>query len=262
MKRRHLFEFEDLKWFPDVFRRGTTDFLSFVFSKTNRYAPVVPLIAEAIDGDDPVRIVDLCSGGSGGIANLQRDLSELLKRKVTVTLSDKYPNLEAFEKIQQSSEGIEYEVESVDATDVPERLDGFRTIFTAFHHFKPDMAQAILRDAVEKKVPIGVFELGNKGPKAIAKLVVTVPLGLLLVTPFLKPVRASRYLFTYLLPVIPLATIWDGVVSILRVYTPDQLRELTAAVDAADYEWKIGTAVHAEGVGKGEVIYLIGRPVK
>ncbi|MFG2605991.1 hypothetical protein ACGFT2_20960 [Streptomyces sp. NPDC048514] len=262
MKRRHLFEFEDLTWFPDVFRRGTTDFLSFVFSKTNRYAPVVPLVAEALDGKDPVRIVDLCSGGGGGIANLQRDLSALLDRKVTVTLTDKYPNLEAFEKIKQSCEGIEYETGPVDATDVPEQLDGFRTIFTAFHHFKPDMAEAILRDAVEKKVPIGVFELGNKGSKAIAKLIVTVPVGLALVTPFLRPFRMSRILFTYLLPVIPLATIWDGVVSILRVYTPDQLREITERIESTDYEWKIGTAVHDEGVGKGEVIYLIGAPVE
>jgi hypothetical protein len=262
MKRLHLFEFEDLKWFPDVFRRGTTDFLSFVFSKTNRYAPVVPLIAKALDGEDPVRIVDLCSGGSGGIANLQRDLSALLDKQVTVTLSDKYPNLEAFEKIRQSCEGVEYEAESVDATDVSERLEGFRTIFTAFHHFKPDMAQAILQDAVDKRVPIGVFELGNKGPKAIAKLIVTVPIGLLLVTPFLRPFRASRILFTYLLPVIPLVTIWDGVVSILRVYTPDQLHELTANTESSYYEWKIGSVVHAEGVGKGEVIYLIGTPIK
>ena len=44
------------------------------------------------------------------------------------------------------------------ATAVPARLSGFRTMFTSFHHFKPEQAQAILADAVRNRCGIGIFE--------------------------------------------------------------------------------------------------------
>src|SRR2546422_6427005 len=48
--------------------------------------------------------------------------------------------------------------EPVDATQVPGDLHGFRTIFTAFHHFRPAQARAVVADAVAKGEGIGVFE--------------------------------------------------------------------------------------------------------
>ncbi|PGR79778.1 hypothetical protein [Priestia megaterium] len=262
MNRLHLFEFEDKKWFPDVLRKGTTDFLSFIFSKTNRYAPVVPLIKEVLEKEDTNHIIDLCSGAGGGIVNMQRDLEKSLGKKVKVTLTDKYPNKQAFDSLKSSYDEIDIINTSIDATNVPNDLKGFRTIFTAFHHFKPNMAEAILRDAVNKDVPIGVFELGNKGALAIIKLIISVPIGLILITPFLRPFKLSRIIFTYLIPLIPLCTIWDGIVSILRVYSPQELEEMTKKDWGKNYTWKTGILHHEEGVGKGEIIYLIGYPNK
>lgn len=80
-----------------------------------------------------------------------------------------------------------------------------------------------------------------------------------LVTPFIRPFRWSRLLLTYLLPVIPTVAFIDGVVSCLRTYTPDELRELARSVDGATgYDW---TAGHAGG-GPIPMTYLIGLPVR
>jgi hypothetical protein len=38
-----------------------------------------------------------------------------------------------------------------------------------------------------------------------------VPLKVLLLTPLIKPQRFWRYVFTYLVPVLPLVIVWDGV---------------------------------------------------
>ena len=63
---------------------------------------------------------------------------------------------------------------------------------------------------------------------------------LLAVTPFIRPLRASRLFLTYVLPVVPLCTWWDGVVSCLRAYSPEELARLVAALPDNDYVWDIG----------------------
>ena len=44
------------------------------------------------------------------------------------------------------------------ALAVPERLTGLRTVFTAFHHFRPADARAILESAVRDRQGIAIFE--------------------------------------------------------------------------------------------------------
>ena len=48
------------------------------------------------------------------------------------------------------------------------------------------------------------------------------------------------YFDRHLLPVVPLATCWDGVISLLRVYSLPELQELTAPFQAEDYTWESG----------------------
>ena len=85
---------------------------------------------------------------------------------------------------------------------------------------------------------------------------VLIPLFVLLLTPLVRPLRPGRFLWTYLLPVTPLLIFWDGLVSALRVYSPDELRELVAELD--DYDWDIGTV--SAGKGPQRITYLIGKP--
>ena len=84
------------------------------------------------------------------------------------------------------------------------------------------------------------------------------------VTPFVRPFRLSRLLLTYLLPLIPLTVVFDGFVSILRMYKPDQLRELVDTIEGSEtFDWDIGftnvprlptSIIHLIGVPKLETI--------
>ena len=109
--------------------------------------------------------------------------------------------------------------EPVDATTVPRTLPGVRTMFSAFHHFRPAEAKAILRNAFEGDRTICIFEGGSGTLPGLATMVL-VPLSVLALMPLVRPFRWSYVLLTYLLPVIPLTILWDGVVSMLRVYSP------------------------------------------
>ena len=77
-------------------------------------------------------------------------------------------------------------------------------------------------------------------------------------TPFIRPFRWSRLFFTYVLPIVPLASIWDRVVSCLRVYSPEEMRELVQSLGPNDYGWDIGRLAVKNAPTK--LTYLIGRP--
>jgi hypothetical protein len=140
---------------------------------------------------------------------------------------------------------------------VPKELKGFRTMFTSFHHFPPEQARVVLQDAIDVGEAIGIFEITRRTPSSIGLMFVWA-LAPFLFTPFMRPFRWSRLLWTYLLPIIPFVLLFDGVVSCLRTYRPQELREIIASLGPADYEWKVGE--RSTTVGHAPVTYLIGCP--
>ena len=71
MKRKHLFEFEDQRWFPGFLRNYLTDFLQFVSNKFSIYKGIVPLLSETLTKSGNSTIIDLASGGGGGLVAAQ-----------------------------------------------------------------------------------------------------------------------------------------------------------------------------------------------
>jgi hypothetical protein len=81
-------------------------------------------------------------------------------------------------------------------------------------------------------------------------------LALVVGTPWIRPFRWSRLLWTYLVPIIPFVLLFDGVVSCLRTYRPQELRKMVGQLDAPEYEWEIGE----DSMAKAAITYLIGYP--
>jgi len=129
-------------------------------------------------------------------------------------------------------------------------------MFSAFHHFNPEQARAVLADAVHKRQGIAVFE--GTQHSVLALLLMLLVLMVLLMTPFIRPFRWSRLFWTYLIPLVPLVTLFDGLVSCLRTYNVEELRQLVAKLDANDYHWDIGTVKST--AGPIPITYLIGVP--
>ncbi len=255
--RLHLFELEDQQWFPALIRDFATDHLHFVQSRFALHRPMVPILKDALLESNARRIVDLCSGGSGPILSILNDL-RADGLSVHATLTDKFPNLPAFERARsESGISIDFIPESVDARAVPHHLDGFRTMFNSFHHFRPGDARQILRDAVVARQPIGIFEMPERSLPVILSLVLA-PFMVLLTTPFMRPFEWSRLLYTYVLPLVPLTALWDGVVSQLRAYTVQELTELTSGLRRDDYVWKAGRASIPRS--PAHITYLVGYP--
>ncbi len=129
----------------------------------------------------------------------------------------------------------------VDATDVPVDLPGLRTLFTAFHHFDPTDARAVLQDAVDAGQGIAIFEQTQRSIAGLLFMLL-LPLLALLATPLLRPFRWSRLFWTYVIPAIPLVLCFDGIVSCLRTYSDDELQTMVDDLEGTPYVWRFGRA--------------------
>jgi hypothetical protein len=257
MKRIHLFEFEDLSWFPVFLRNYMTDFLQFISNRFDVYKNIVPMLERILRNTGSNRIIDLASGGGGGLVKLSEQLSEKIPG-LRIMLTDFYPNIRAFERTAGLSPVFEYTEQPVNAMQVPPHLNGLRTQFLSLHHFRPQQAVQILQNAVDSQSPIALFEAQERNLKSILSMVFS-PISVLLTTPFIRPFSAGRLIFTYLIPLVPLFVMWDGIVSALRTYTVAEMEELVSQVQGhADFTWEIGRVQS----GPTSNPYLIGYPQK
>ena len=253
MGRIHLFEFEDLKWFPTFLRNYITDFLQFLSNKTKMYKPIIPIIKKGLKKSGTNQIIDLGSGGGGGLiwlnSELKKDISNL-----KIILTDYYPNISAFKFTKKQADNFDYVEKSVDARDVPTELNGLRTQFLSLHHFRPDDAKQILQNAINSNSPIAIFEAQERSVPSVLAMLFS-PISVLLTTPFIQPFKLGRFLFTYLIPIVPIIVLWDGVVSSLRTYSVKEMKELVSKLNGTEnYDWEIDKVKSGPSV----VLYLLG----
>jgi SAM-dependent methyltransferase len=257
MRRIQFIELHEQPWFPSTLRNEITDALQCGSEILKAYASISSLLQRALDATRSRSIVDVCSGSGGPWLELSQKLRGD-PAAYSILLTDKFPNVAAFESIKAASaNGIDFHRSSVDATKVPAELDGFRTMFSSFHHFPPAQARAILQNAVDAKQGIAIFEVTSRSASAVGMMFLWF-LTPFLFTPSIRPFRWSRLLYTYVLPIIPLVLLFDGLVSCLRTYQTRELRELIDGLAPSDYRWEIG---EQSGTLRGlPITYLIGYP--
>jgi hypothetical protein len=267
MQRVHLVELEDLPWFPAGVRDGGTDVLDFLFARIGFYRALVPELVALMRTVGTRRLVDLCSGGGGGALAMRALLLEQGHDGLALVLTDRFPSAAAAARVQALGDPrVRWHAEPVDAFHVPPELPtGIRTMYGALHHFPPEGVRQLVQAAVNDGVPLAFFDVA--APPALRKLPgVLVPFlavpnmvflfaTCVLLVPFVRPFRVTRALLTYLLPAIPLLFAWDGMVSGLRAYTPEELLTLAQAVPGSErYTWRATRG--------GTALCLLGYPTR
>ncbi|UWX54212.1 hypothetical protein NYZ99_14730 [Maribacter litopenaei] len=144
----------------------------------------------------------------------------------------------------------------MDARDVPSNLKGLRIQFLSLHHFRPKDASLILQNAVDSKSTIAVVEGQERSLPSMLAMLFS-PISVLLTTPFIRPFKIGRIIFTYLIPIVPLFVVWDGIVSSLRTYSVKEMEALVSNLQDKDtFDWEIKRLKSGPGV----VLYLLGTP--
>lgn len=263
MRRVQWFELEDLPWLPAAIRDGGTDALDTLFARIGFYDAVMPAVLARLREIAPRRVVDLGSGGGGGALQVYR-AARRAGNELEFVLTDRFPNASGAARVDAVGDPrLRYERTPVDAHTAPIDPSALYTICSALHHFPPDMVQALFARLVAHRVPLAVVDVAASPMlRRLPAVLLPIAMGLnmlvlflvtLLLMPLVRPFHGSRLALTYLLPAIPVLMAWDGTVSAMRAYTPDELLRLATAVPGADrYEWSAGRG--------GSALYLIGHP--
>jgi len=257
MKRVHLFEFEDLKWFPNWIRICMTRLIMVMHKKFKTSDDMAVLLNNLIEQTKITKIVDLCSGSGGPMLDVIAQLKNVHKIKnVELILSDLYPNLDAAKSINQTNDSISYRTTPLDATNLDNDIKGILTMVGSFHHMKPELARKILIEVQKKRQAICIMEINKKFP--IILWWVFIPLSIILclfITPLVKPLTIKQIIFTYFIPIIPICFAWDAVITSGRIYRMEDLDVLLKGLKTEHYTWEKGIIK-----GSSEKIYLMGYP--
>ncbi len=259
MKRIHLFEFEDLSWFPNRIRICMTRLLVVMHKLLGTEEVLKELMIKTLKQVPRKNILDLCSGSAGPMPEVIKQIRAMEGfEDITLTLSDLYPNKELARIINEKNDpSLKYLPTSVDATKFHSEEDHCKTMICSLHHFKPEDASAVLKTAKTSGQPLLVFEISdNSFPKALWWT--AIPINFLMaffITPLVRPMSWQQLLFSYLIPIIPLCFAWDGAVSNARTYTLEDLDKLLLSAEGESYNWDKGIIK-----SKSKNLFLIGLP--
>lgn len=249
-------ELEDQPWFPETIKESMTDYLRFIFNTFNLYKPVIPLLNKALKLTGKSQIIDLCSGSGGAMESIVIGYKRMYSEEIKVVLTDISPKIHAYKHISARLSNISFVEFPVNAANVPNTLDGLRTIFSGIHHFDPVQVKAILKNASDSQQGIAIFDGGNKSVLMVLLILVFHPVTLFITTPFIRPFRWSRIIFTYIIPLILVGVVWDGIISILNLYKPSALLSLAKGIP---YYFETGRVKNQLGLS---ITYLVGTPKK
>lgn len=255
--RRHWVELEDLEACPAVLRDAATGYLRAAVESSGQLERIVPLVRGLLERTGTRHLVDLCSGGGGAVPALVAALRDE-GVPATATLTDAFPNLEAFGRVSEESGGaVGYEPRPVDARSVPPELRGVRTLFNGLHHLRPEDAREVLASAARAAQPLCAVEFVDRRWTTLLATATLSPLAVWALMPRVRPLSLGGLLLTYAVPAVPLLATFDGVVSCLRVYSPAELRALADGVGVAGYRFEVETV---KLWGPGQATVLLGWP--
>lgn len=253
-----LFEIHEQPWVPQFLRDEFVDELQMILEVMNTYEPIAHLLRKRLEECGSERVLDLCSGAGGPWPSLAREFELQGAKPLEVFLTDKYPSTRAVSGSEsRAANRIHFVKQSVDATRIPAELQGFRTLFSSFHHLNAQEARRLLEDSVKRRQWIAIFEAPARRALTVLS-VFFVPIAAWLFVPFRRPFRWSRLLWTYLIPVVPFVLFFDGLVSCLRAYSVGELQEMTREIAGRGYRWEIGE--QTGGLLPLRITYLIGSP--
>ncbi len=266
-KRLQLFEFLDLPWIGGWVRQSMLEYLNFLlYRMAQPYRGVEQILSRWASDGPKGFVLDMGSGGGGHVDWLIRraDASGLPIPKFI--LSDLFPkaNLPTWETIQ-SRHGITkvgYVADPIDACAPEVSTIRLRSMFSIFHHLTPEQARQMLASACSDSDGILVAEGVRRAVLPAFMMAMLLPVYMF-VMPFAAPhFTARRLVFSCIIPIIPLMMTFDGVASVLRAYTADEIISLFPEGAQAKFEIKAHTFRSLGGIFATTVVTASRRPVK
>jgi hypothetical protein len=108
-------------------------------------------------------------------------------------------------------------------------------MFNAFHHFSKEEKIHILSKIQAAGSKARFVEILQPGLLCFIKVCVACTVGVLLLTPFIRPFSLKRLFYTYILPLGLLSILSDGLVSVLRSGSASDYKKLIEGIPGAGF---------------------------
>lgn len=226
MRRRQLIQITSQPWFPRFLKECVFEFLTWFVNRVNAAAPFLPIVEKALCYSSDMIAVEGCNGA--GFETLE----PLLPDHVNVH---------------------KFGLKNFSVTE-----KGIYTFVNHFHQLSVDEARGTLQSIVDRNQSVLVLEGNNDSLWQAFGMTIIVPLTVLLTAPFVRPFRIERIIFSYLIPILPLVTLYDGFIALFKLYNPQDLMELVSPLERPGYKWNAGKLENGRG---GKIIYLHGHPI-
>ena len=227
MKRRHLAEFGDQPWLAGWWREGYLDCLNFGLRSGGQFRKLNSIIAEWATRHEGGPILELGSGGGGPTELIVQQSIRGEIHIPKIVMSDLFPSPAHYRALseQYGRERLDYIAEPVSA-DSAVPAHPLRMICTTFHHFRPDLAARVIADALQKGRSLLIVEPLQRNLLHLLLVLASGPFPYM-PAPFVSRRRDWRkFIATLIVPILPLMVMWDGVISVLRTYRPDEIKQL------------------------------------
>lgn len=261
-KRRQLFEFNDLAMVPAAWRESVVEALGRTLDWGGMLHELVPHLARFYSEARVREVLDLGAGTGSPASILVRELLDLGVEPPRTYLTDLFPLIEKWRVLkQQRAPYLDFIPEPVDATRIDARTIGqgrARQLINILHHFPEEVARGVLEDAILARQPIFISEAFFRRP---AQFLNFAPVGL--PSLYLNPVLASEHrlskaLWTWCSPVLLGISIWDGLISTMRIHEPTDLMRIVRTIEGHEhFSWRHGSYHY---LPKGEGFYFYGVP--
>lgn len=237
--RIQAFEFNELSICPEVLRENIIEILGLTHRMGSHFHAVSPLFYRFCKESSATRILDLCSGTGVPAAMLLDAVKKQNKPVPKMLLTDLFPNTDAMKQSARiHPKELEIISDPVDASRVPKSCSGYpRTIIAAFHHFPPKVAKNIIMDAVRNRSAIFIMEIFPRSfPRFFSHFHHQV-LAYLAAPLLANNKRLAKCILSYTTPLVAMVGIWDAMISVMRVYTQEELMDMVRGIDFP-YLWK------------------------
>ena len=254
--RLQLFEFNDLASIHPAARDTLVESLSRALEWGGILDGLAAPFSRFLNEAGTREVLDLGSGAGGPARILASALARERRPPARFVRTDLHPRVAAWSAAREAlPDAVDFEPSPVDATNVPAALgrDRARTLINVFHHFPPDVAAAVLEDAVRCSRGVFLAESFEREPLRFANFAIP-GFAAILANPLLtKRDRFAKAALTYLTPAALGMAAWDGLVSAFRVYEEEELRAMVAPFGPR-FVWTYGTFRYFP-YGKGYFFY-------
>jgi hypothetical protein len=258
LPRARLFEFNDSSWSPPSLRDFVVESVTRSLDWSRATSGLVAPFEEFVAAAGAREVLELGAGAGGPSRALIREIRRAERVPPRFILTDIFPSPAWADICAQHPDDLAFEAAPVDATHIPPAVAAGRAriVVNALHHFPPEFAQKLFGDAVASSRGIFIAEPFPRNPLMLLPLMIFALVSFV-ATPFLAS-RQRLKKFLWLLTMLgPLAALWDGLVSTLRVYDEAELRAMVAPLGDG-FVWRYGR--HRVGwLGRGYYFWGVPR---